>query len=224
MSNRKYKFARFKNKLGKEYSEWWFIVETRQDVIEHTEKFFKPAMQIGLDTNLNKSIETIMHPWGWFEDGDPNHFGHPDSIAERAIQVETRLKYGELWPMTMCNGANSLFETVFENRMKDVEKRKLYLAPEVNEFAYAEGNNLYDICEIIESETFEYPPAVHILNNVRYMQWPGGEHWYAKIGNDDITDFNGNQKWNTKKEAEEAAKWYIENIHQEGKEPITIID
>ena len=212
--DRKYKFVRFKNKTGDEHSDWWFIAETQQDVIEHTEKFFKSAMQQGLDTNLTKSIQSIKHPW--FNDADPNHFSHPETIAENAIQIETRLKYKELCPMTMWQGANSLFDSVFEFRMKDVKKRKLYLGPEVKEFAYTDDNPFYDICEIIEKDTLEYPAAVCILDNVKYLQWPGGEHWYAKIGNDDITDYKGNQKWNTKREAEEAAKWYIkENIQRD---------
>lgn len=216
MNNRKYKFARFKNKNGVEYSDWWFIAETQQDVIEHTEKFFKPAMQIGLDTNLNKSIAVINHPWFQDSTPDPNHHSHPDTEAERAIQIVTNLKYGELYPITMSASANTLFESIVEFRKKNVKKQNLYLGPEVKEFAYADGNTLFDICEIIESDTFEYPPAVRILDNVKYLQWPGGEHWYAKIGNEDIIDYKGNQKWNTRKEAEEAAEWYIKENIQRG--------
>ena len=37
-----------------------------------------------------------------------------------------------------------------------------------------------------------------------------GEHYYAKIGKLDVVDEQGNQKWNTKREAEAAARWYIE--------------
>lgn len=40
---------------------------------------------------------------------------------------------------------------------------------------------------------------------VRIIQWPGGEHFYAKIGNQDVV-VNGKQKWDTREEAEEAAK------------------
>ncbi len=38
-----------------------------------------------------------------------------------------------------------------------------------------------------------------------------GNHWYAKIGKLDIKDKDNNMKWNTKAEAEAAAKWFIEN-------------
>ena len=210
--SRKYKFARFKNKNGAPYSDWWFVAETQEDVLAHTEKCFKPAMQHGLDTNLEKSIKSIKSTW--CDDADPNHFGHAESIAEFAIQLESKFKFGPLCPMTMFQGANSLYDTVVANRLKDVEKRPLYLGPEVREFAYTEGNSFYDICEIVEVDELVFPEPVPILENVKYMQWPGGHHWYAKLGNEDITDYMGNQKWNTKKAAEEAAQWYIKKFFQ----------
>lgn len=42
----------------------------------------------------------------------------------------------------------------------------------------------------------------------RFIQWPGGEHWYAKIGDEDIV-VDGKQKWDTKAEAEKAAMKYL---------------
>ena len=34
--------------------------------------------------------------------------------------------------------------------------------------------------------------------------------WYAKIGKRDVYDSEGNMKWDTKDEAEKAAKWFLE--------------
>lgn len=42
----------------------------------------------------------------------------------------------------------------------------------------------------------------------RFIQWNGGTHWYAKIGDEDIV-VDGKQKWDTKTEAEAAAKEYM---------------
>lgn len=42
----------------------------------------------------------------------------------------------------------------------------------------------------------------------RFIQWPGGTHYYAKIGDEDIV-VDGKQKWDTKEEAEEAAKKFM---------------
>lgn len=73
----------------------------------------------------------------------------------------------------------------------------------------------FEIAETVESEKFAYLTKNNwCLDDVRYMQWNmlgnRGTHWYAKIGNRDITDKDGNMKWNTKKEAETAAKWFID--------------
>lgn len=42
----------------------------------------------------------------------------------------------------------------------------------------------------------------------RFIQWDGGSHWYAKIGDEDIV-VDGKQKWDTKAEAQAAAKKYL---------------
>jgi len=42
----------------------------------------------------------------------------------------------------------------------------------------------------------------------RFIQWPGGKHWYAKIGDEDIVVANV-QKWDTRKEAEQASRDYL---------------
>lgn len=46
---------------------------------------------------------------------------------------------------------------------------------------------------------------------VRILQWPGGEHYYAKIGSQDVI-IGKTQKWNSKKEAEEAAEQFLREM------------
>ena len=43
----------------------------------------------------------------------------------------------------------------------------------------------------------------------RVIKWPGCNHFYAKIGEVDVHDKNGNYKWNTEKAAKEAIKWFL---------------
>jgi len=42
----------------------------------------------------------------------------------------------------------------------------------------------------------------------RYIQWPNGTHWYAKVGANDVI-VDGIQKWNSKAEAEAAYKEWL---------------
>lgn len=51
-----------------------------------------------------------------------------------------------------------------------------------------------------------------IIKDARYIQWDNGIHWYVKVGKFDVVDKDNNQKWNTKKEAQEATKWFIKNF------------
>ena len=61
-------------------------------------------------------------------------------------------------------------------------------------------------------EPFQYEEgeqrSISLIDDVKFIMWNGGKHWYAKIGKLDVV-VNGIQKWNTKEEATKAAKQYI---------------
>ena len=64
---------------------------------------------------------------------------------------------------------------------------------------------------LYEANIREQHFALHVWPNqnnkkVTYSRWPKGRHWYAKVGNEDVIDSEGNQKWNTKKEAQKAVR------------------
>lgn len=45
----------------------------------------------------------------------------------------------------------------------------------------------------------------------RYIKWPGGTHWYCKVGPEDVV-VDGEQKWDTKRAAQRAfRKWQKES-------------
>lgn len=68
-----------------------------------------------------------------------------------------------------------------------------------------------DVVATKECDALTFPDEVRpTLDDVRYLMWEGGRHTYAKIGKLDVVDAAGNMKWNTRAEAEAAAKWYIE--------------
>ena len=72
-------------------------------------------------------------------------------------------------------------------------------------------NQYIEVVETIKKDTISYPDNKNItLDDVRFMKWPNGSHWYCKIGEIDIVDQYGNQKWHDKTDAINAAKWFIE--------------
>lgn len=203
----KYKFVRFKNKAnGEEYKEWYFVARSYEQAIEHSEKVLKPLMQTGFDDRASQSIEAI------FRHGTPNGIRvHATSPTAVAIDAITHLKYGSYAPMALFETANNLYLEVSQNRIKEVlNGEEIYLANGVRQFGYSsKSNDIYEIVETIEKDTLEYPDQAKLkLEDARYIQWPGGEHWYVKFGSTDVV-VDGKQKWNTKLEAEEAAKKFF---------------
>jgi len=205
----KYKFVRFKNKAtGQEYKEWYFATRSREQVIEHSEKVLKPLMQAGFDDRSSQSVQAI------FRHGTPNAFRvHPTSPAAVAIDAVTHLKYNTYAPLALFETANSLYLECSQNRIKEVlSGKEIYLANGVRQFGYSsKSNDIYEIAETVEKDKLEYPDQVKFkLEDARYIQWPGGEHWYVKFGNIDVV-VDGKQKWNSRLEAEEATKKFYDN-------------
>lgn len=86
------------------------------------------------------------------------------------------------------------------------EGNTLYINPNGSWCCDFPETPIYDIIDIAESEELIFPDV--IFSNVRYIQWNNGFHWYAKVNTLDIV-VDGEQKWNSKEEAEEAVKRYF---------------
>lgn len=66
------------------------------------------------------------------------------------------------------------------------------------------------ICDEVYKNSLVFPDVERpSIEDVNFIVWNGGKHWYAKIGKMDVV-VNGEQKWNTKEEAINAAKSYID--------------
>ena len=199
----KYKFVRFKSLIdGEESKKWWFVAKSGGDVIEHAEKFLVPTMQEGFNSASKDAIDAI------FKFGDVSLMTHPTNEIASAIERISAIKYKPS-PMAFFNTGNEMLQTAINQRLKEVEKGKnIYLENGVREFGFSPLH--YEIIEEHYSDELVYPDLlIPTLDDVKYVQWTGGYHWYAKVNREDVVDELGNQKWNTKKEAEEAAKWYI---------------
>lgn len=57
---------------------------------------------------------------------------------------------------------------------------------------------------------FKYPE--YSEKDIKLKQWKGGSHWYAKIGNYDVVDSDGNQKWDTYQESKKCANEFLKTI------------
>jgi hypothetical protein len=159
-------------------------------------------MQEGFNSASKDAIDAI------FKFGDVSLMTHPTNEIASAIEIISAIKYKPS-PMAFFNTGNEMLQTAINQRLKEIEKGKtIYLENGVREFGFSPMH--YEIIEEYYSNELVYPDfLIPTLDDVKYVQWTGGYHWYAKVNKEDVVDEIGNQKWNTKKEAEEAAKWYI---------------
>ena len=200
-----YEFVRFKNLATDEEShKWWFAAKTARQVIEHAKKFFKPTMQEGYNSAAHDAVEAIFKYGGIMK--------HATNDLASSIETITEIKgFKRSSPLALFDTANELLLTAIKGRLKDIDKGEaVYLEDGVRQFGYTSKNPYFEIVETYYSDKLEYPDFKKpTLDDVRFIQWNGGKHWYAKVNKEDVTDEFGGQKWNTKDEAEKAAKWYI---------------
>ena len=219
---KKYEFVRFvyKGQPDNGQKNWWFVAKTTDDVVEHTKKVFKPLMQEGFDSYANEYIESIRRKCYWesVNGGTYVYVPHADNKVEASLRTiwatKNQITSDNPRPLELFETANSLYFEAFNNRIKDVMNGPIYLEDGVRQFGYSDGNPNYEIVERVFKDKLEYPGIENVtLEDVEFIQWPGGTHWYAKIRREDIVDACGNQKWNTRMEAMQAAKWYLETYY-----------
>jgi len=54
-------------------------------------------------------------------------------------------------------------------------------------------------------------------DDIIVSKWPGGAHFYAKVGNIDVVDTEGNVKWNARWEARKAAVDFLRTLQNSTK-------
>ena len=71
-------------------------------------------------------------------------------------------------------------------------------------------NDKFEVLDTIVRDKFAFPVKDDPNKEISISQWlSGGMHWYAKVGQLDVEDLEGNRKWNTKAEAEKEARAFI---------------
>ena len=201
-----YKFVKIKRRGSNNSGCWYFQPQTEEQVIEHFKTIFGREIREGVRDRFKGThlIKDKSEPDGFWV-----YHEHPTTPWARAVEPLHCL-FGGIW----VEHAARLENEVLNNRIRDFRKgNKMYFDNGVIETFLVEGDEIVDE---VEKDTLEFPrEAQHSIDEVRYMQWnmpdlpTKGSHWYAKVGNIDIKDKDGNMKWNTKAEAEEAAKWFI---------------
>ena len=173
---------------------WYLKPESLNDVVEHFNKVCGREFEQGFNDFKDNTIVTKGY------DGKPylDSKNHSSSVWRNAVELEMQIK-GKGWLET----ATSLEERTYKDRIKRfLSGKPIYL---MNSLGYSPFIEHPEYDEEKWCETLEYPFEYN-YNDVRFIQWKDGCHWYAKIGNVDICDKWGNYKSRDKYYMMEVAK------------------
>lgn len=102
---------------------------------------------------------------------------------------------------SFAQGLVDVLDEVWHNRLAMLKEGKVLYIKGSGGYSYdTVPGTFYDVLGEQGSEELHFPNL-----EVRYLQWPNGTHWYAKIGDVDI-EWKGKQKWDTKADAEYAVR------------------
>ena len=140
---------------------------------------------------------------------DSREFQYAACIASGPLKNHTinRLTYPILFRaenkgLNVINATVDLFDEIFRDKLKALNKYDcLYIQPCGSYFF---PSDTHVILKTKELDKCIFPDE----NEIQYIKWPNGKHWYAKVGNKDVK-VDGIMKWNTKEAAEEAVKTFM---------------
>lgn len=183
-----YTFVKIKSKMdGKE--NWYFHPKDELQVIEHWYKYPASVIKEGTQIMVRKVLKTVL--------------GHSRNNFEIAVEAFMSATGCDL-RMALVSVENK----TFNSRIKSIGKHAIFLNHDLQVLLFDE--RVSEIVDTVDMNSLTFPDEQKPkLEDVRILMWPGGSHYYAKIGSLDVTDEHGNQKWNTHGEALKAAEWYI---------------
>ena len=176
------------NKKSKYY--WLFCPRDEKQVLEHWKKYVCSVISEGTKNLVHKMFHGYKgHCTNDFEQAvESLSFATNDNIQYTMIRVEnealkTRIESIRAhMPIFLTKG---LQVVLIDERFSEIVETKY--------------------CDVLTFPDEDKPT----IDDVRFITWEGGYHIYAKVGKLDVVDKRGNQKWNTRQEAEDAARWYI---------------
>lgn len=192
---KKYHFVKIAEVRDKQKGTWYFKPESADDIMEHWRKYVSAEMKSGMQevvANLQRMAEGKLTE-------------HYRSYWGSLVSLKSSIKNEPIWK-TASDMENETLRTRLAMMWNGDE---IYLPNGLQVFSLVKG--FTEVVDEIYTDKLEYPNHKYKIEDVRYIQWNGGIHWYAKVGNMDIVDEQGNQKWNTKDEAVKAVSWYFNN-------------
>lgn len=194
-----YTFTRIRKRGTDEYGTWYFKPKSMEDVKLHWKTICASQIRDHVNERFGKAVVS-----------DDGTITHPHPTTQFGMAVDA---YVQIVNKHYALGMLDIENEAYNSRMRSFENgQDIYLSNGMT--VLCPDPSVCEIVETIETDNFTYPEQTKwTMNDVRYMQWNmlgnKGTHWYAKIGNLDVTDKSGKMKWDTETEARDAARWFI---------------
>lgn len=183
-----YTFVKIRQKNDYNKTCWLFRPKSIEQVVEHWYKYPKSVISDGMQKLLKKKYR-----------------GHFTNDFETAVEIRQNC-----FQENLIEAALKVENEAYQTRLNCfLREEEIYLTCGLQVTIIDE--RFSEIVITVEKEKLTFPDEEKpTMDDVRYLKWQGGLHTYAKIGKLDVIDSDGNMKWNTQSEAENAARWFIE--------------
>lgn len=182
-----YKFVKVKNvQINEPYEKWYLYCDSCECLVEHFKKYIKPEISKGFDDGLNHAKTGAHYKTSWASLVDLMSSVNNKSFLEQSLGLENKM---------------------FESRMKMIQTDGACLLTDGLTVMPITVFEVIDECNMSEMIWPTYSES-----DIKVICWPGGTHFYAKIGNMDVVDSDSNQKWNSWDVAYEKAKEFLNKL------------
>lgn len=131
---------------------------------------------------------------------------HQEENEENRLKLSNRLQaiimFGERRHLTIIDAIIQFRMCVFSQMCEAIRESEYIVINKVG--GYHRGP--VEHSQFVNRKTFTWPDFQE--NDIRISQFPGGEHYYVRIGDMELHE-NGAIKWNTREEALTVARRYI---------------
>jgi len=183
-----YRFVKITDTHSNLTHNWMLYCDSVEHLIEHTELYMNPEIALGINDYMQRSEL------------------HPITNWRKAVETLSRVSEKPAYEISTI-----LENKVYQGKVKTLFNYKAILLRENG--SYMAVTNSIQINEEKICKEMIYPFNSYSKEDIKITKWPGGRHFYAKIGKLDVVDKEGNVKWWSEEDAQENALKYLEKLN-----------
>jgi hypothetical protein len=186
-----YTFVKIKNTYNNLNIVYKYVLEAHSvnDIIEHTKKYLYPQIEDGIQDSITGSRS------------------HPSTMWRSATEQLARIN-----EVSLMDSSIQLENCIIQGKVKNLLKfGKIYLSKNGSYFL---PSKTMKIVATKKCETLDYPDNFFTKKDIKISKWPKGIHWYVRIGEADVREKDGTNKWLSYNRAMEVACSYLEVLNK----------